>query len=86
MEDYVAVMPGATGKSVEAVTNAAKILGNRLSQVKTNEPVLKLLVSQLSIYAENSPNYQEYAEVVEFLLNKADTFLNLDEKELLANL
>lgn len=85
-QDYIEVMPGATGKSVDQVTNAAKILKNKLTQVKTNEPVLQLLVEQLAIYAEHSPNIEEYKECVEFLANKAEQFLNITEEELLANL
>lgn len=85
-QDYIEVMPAAAGKTLEAVTNAAKILKNKLSQVKTNEPVLQLLVEQLGIYASATPNLEEYQECVDFLLNKADQFLNISEEELLANL
>ena len=85
-QDYVEVMPEATGKSIDQCANAAKLLVNKLNQVRTNEPVLKLLVEQLGIYAENSPNAEEYADCVAFLLNKADTYLNLSEEDLLANL
>jgi len=85
-QDYVEVMPAITGKTLEQVANAAKILMNKLQQVRTNEPVLNLLVEQLAVYAENSPNVEEYQDCVEFLLNKADTFLNVSSEELLANL
>lgn len=85
-QDYVSVMPGVTGKTVAQCTNAAKILQNKLQQVKTNEPVLTLLVEQLAIYSENSPNIEEYKDCVEFLLNKADAYLNISPEELLANL
>lgn len=85
-QDYIEVMPEVTGKTVEQITNASKILTNKLALVKTNEPVLQLLVGQLAIYAENSPNIEEYQECVAFLVDKADTFLNLSEEELLANL
>lgn len=84
--DYCEVMPAATGKTVEQVANAAKILGNKLAQVKTNEPVLQLLVEQLAIYLEHSPNIEEYQDCVAFLINKANNFLNVSEEELLANL
>jgi len=84
--DYVAVMPGVTGKNVEQITNMAKILQNKLTQVRTNEPVLQLVLEQLSVYAENSTNAEEYAECIAFLLNKADTFLNVSPEDLLANL
>jgi len=85
-QDYVEVMPELTGKTIEQVANAAKILASKLTQVRTNEPVLQLLVAQLALYAENSPNVEEYQECVAFLLQKADTFLNISEEELLANL
>lgn len=84
--DYVAVMPEVTGKTVEQVANAAKILAAKLTAVRTNEPVLQLLVGQLALYADNSENIEEFQECVEFLANKADTFLNVSEEELLANL
>lgn len=85
-QDYVEVMPEITGKTIEQVANAAKILASKLTQVRTNEPVLQLLVSQLAVYAENSSNIEEYQDCVAFLLNKADTYLNVSEEELLANL
>jgi hypothetical protein len=85
-QDYVEVMPEATGKKVEQVTNAAAILKDKLTKVKTNTDVLNLLVEQLAIYAENTPNMEEYAECVTFLLNKAETFLNISPEELLQGL
>lgn len=85
-QDYVAVMPSVTGKTVEQVSNAAKILQGKLSQVKTNAPVLQLLVEQLAVYTENSTNIEEYQECVAFLVEKADLLLNVSEEELLANL
>lgn len=84
--DYIEVMPGVTGKTIDQTANAARILAGKLQQARTNEPVLQLLVAQLAIYAENSPNIEEFADCVEFLATKADTFLNVSEEELLANL
>lgn len=85
-KDYVAVMPGVTGKSIEQVTNAAKILLNKFQLVKTNKPVLKLLKDQVSLYANSSPNAEQYSDCIQFLVEKADTFINLDDAALLANL
>lgn len=84
--DYIAVMPAATGKTLEQVTNMTKILANRLSSVKTNEPVLNVVVEQLTIYLGATTNADDFAECVEFLLTKADQFLNITEEELLAAL
>lgn len=84
--DYIEVMPSITGKTPEQVGNAAKILLNKFSSVKTQKPVLKLLKDQLGLYTTNSANAEQYTECVDFLLNKADTLLNMTEADLLANL
>ena len=85
-EDYIAVMPEATGKTIEQVTHMVKVLLGKLNAVKTNKPVLQLVVEQLGVYAEHSENLEEYSDCLAFLLNKAETFLNVSEEELLANL
>ena len=84
--DYVAIMPTATGKSLEQVRNAAKIIKSKFSAVKTNEQVLNLLVDQLGVYLDATTKAEEFAECVEFLLDKADKLLNISPEELLANL
>jgi len=84
--DYVAVMPAVTGKTIEQITNAAKILANKFSAVKTQKPVLSLLKSQLGLYVSNSPNAETYSECAEFLLEKAEKLLNMTDEDLLAAL
>jgi hypothetical protein len=84
--DYVEVMPAVTGKTLDQVSNAAKILLTKLAAVKTNEAVLQLLVEQLALYSDNSPNVEDYQECVAFLIGKANTLLNVSDEELLANL
>jgi len=85
-EDYLAVMPDATGKTIEQCTAMAKILSAKLTPVRTNKPVLQLVVQQLSIWAEKSENASEFEECLNFLLAKVDTFLNVSDSDLLANL
>jgi len=85
-KDYVEVMPSITGKTQEQIGNAAKILLNKFSAVKTQKPVLHLLKDQLALYVSNSLNADQYIDCVEFLLNKADTLLSMTEADLLANL
>ena len=84
--DYVAVIVEATGKSVEAVTNAANILKGKLGSAKTNIPVLNFLVSQLAIYAKTSPSAGEFVDCIEFLSTKADLLLNVSDEDLLKSL
>lgn len=85
-EDYIEVMPAATGKTLDQINNMVKILINKLSSVKTNEPVLNMVKEQLAVYANATANLEDYAECVEFLDNKADTFLNVSPEDLLAAL
>lgn len=85
-KDYAEIMPGITGKDAEKIGNAIKIFLGRLQPAKTNKVVLKALKEQLALWFSKSENAQELSEVYEFLTEKADTFLALDEKELLANL
>lgn len=85
-EDYLEVMPAATGKNIEQITNMTKILLNKLSSVKTAEPILLMVKEQLAIYAESTAALDDFAECVEFLINKADTFLNVSPEDLLAAL
>jgi len=85
-KDYIAVMPAATGKNVEQVTNMAKILTTKLANVKTIKDVLALAIEQLTIYADNSEKIADFAECVEFLAKKADDLLNVSPEELLAAL
>lgn len=84
--DYCEVMPNATGKTMDQVAGAAKILQSKFSAVKTNLPVLNLLVEQIAVYADSSENAGDYTDCIEFLLEKADTLLNVSEEELLAAL
>lgn len=84
--DYIAVMPSVTGKTTDQVGNAAKIILNKFSAVKTNKPVLRLLRDQIGLYVTNSSNAEQYSECVAFLLDKAEALLNLSEADLTANL
>lgn len=84
--DYIAVMPIATGKTLEQVGAAAKILQNKFGTCKTNFDVLSLLVEQLAVYADASENAADFEDCLGFLLTKADTLLNVTQEELLAAL
>lgn len=84
--DYVAIMPGITGKSIDAVSLAAKLFLNKFQSVKTNKPVIEKLKSQLGIYLNATPNAEQFLDCVKFLDEKAIILLQADETALLANL
>lgn len=88
-EDYVKVMGEALkgSKTPEQIDNHRKILLQKFSQHKTNHTVLKFLQEMLAIYMESSPQTAvNYSECVEFLVNKAESLLSVEDKDLLGNL
>ena len=82
-KDYIDLMPGITGKSVEAVTNATVVYLKKFSIVKTNKDVISKLKDQLALYLEHSKNAEQFTEILELLICKADSFLNANDVELL---
>lgn len=82
-KDYIAIMPGITGKAKEKIAMAAKVLVKKFADVKTDKKVITLLKSQLALYANSSPSAEEYVECIQFLDKKADTLLAADSSSLL---
>lgn len=84
--DYIAVMPGITGRTLQQIENAVKILLSKFSAYKSNKPVLAVLRDQLGLYINSSPNAEQYQDCVAALLGKANTLLALTDEQLTANL
>lgn len=78
-KDYVAIMPAVTGKTIDQVGNAAKLLAGRFLAIRTNKPVIQLLKDQLALYTTSSPNAENFVECIEFLNTKATVFINSTE-------
>ena len=76
-------MPAVTSKSVEAVTNATVVYLKKFSIVKTNKEVLSKLKDQLALYMEHTKNGDQFTEILELLVSKADSYLNANDVELL---
>lgn len=77
-KDYIAVMPALTGKSVEAVTNATIVYLKKFAIIKTDKKSLAKLKDQLAIYSE-TPNAEQYLEVLELLVRRCDAYLAADD-------
>ena len=77
-KDYVAVMPGATGKSAQQVALAAKLLASKFNPVKTQKDVITILRDQLAIYANTSTNAESFQDCIKFLSEKAEMLLASD--------
>ena len=84
--DYIEVMPAVTGKTLEQVTRAATLFGQKLSSVKGNKKVLAALRGFLDLYFANTPKSDEFVDCYEFLVNKAEALLAADDADLLKNL
>lgn len=82
-KDYIEVMPAATGKAVEKVALAAKILVGKLNQVKTNKAVLAAMKEFLGIYINVTPNAETFLPCVEFLKDKAEKLINAEDVDLI---
>ena len=76
--DYLAVMPGLTGKSADQVGLATQIYLKKFAMVKTNKPILGKLKEQLALYME-TPNAENFQDVLELLLRRVDAYLSAEE-------
>lgn len=81
--DYLAVMPGLTGKNADQVGLAVAIYLKKFTMVKTNKPILGKLKEQLALYME-TPNAENFQDVLELLLRRVDTYLSAEEAVILA--
>lgn len=82
-EDYVAVMPGLTGKTEKQVQAAADIFLDKFNKHRANKNVIRLLKDQLGIYISNSSNAETFMECVAFLNDKADRLMKADDSSIL---
>lgn len=87
-KDYCAVMPAITGKSAEAVAQAANIFVRKFRDVTGNLKVVEKLRTYLAMYVEApGSKAEEFEDVIEFLVKKASDMLEAQDKEVsLANL
>ena len=83
-QDYLSVMPGLTGKTADQVGLATQIYLKKFAMVKTNKPILGKLKEQLALYME-TPNAENYSDVMELLLRRVDAYLNAEEMVILAD-
>jgi hypothetical protein len=77
-KDYISVMPGLTGKSQDAVTNATIVYLKKFAQIKTDKKSLRKLKEQLGLYTE-TPNAEQFEDVLTLLGRRADSYLAADD-------
>lgn len=78
-KDYIAVMPGATGKSVEKVTAAASLFVERYRRVAGDNAVLAVLQDQLSTFVDAAGEevLAKHERAITFLVNKVEELLSV---------
>ncbi len=81
--EYIAIMPGLTAKTEVQVATAVEVFVKKLAPVKTNKEILKMLQGQLAIFVNNTKKGEEFAEILELLTRKLDTYLQANDVELL---
>ena len=82
--DYIRVMPALTSKSEQAVTNATLVYVKKFAPWKSDKKTIALLKGQLAIYAEQ-PSAEQFAEILDLLVRRADTYLAANELTLVAS-
>lgn len=82
--DYVETMVASAGKTKEQAALATTVYLKKFSQVKSNKEIVSKLKDQLGIYMETSKKAEEYSDVLDLLLRKADALLKADEAVILA--
>lgn len=83
-QDYIETMVASAGKNKEQAALATTVYLKKFSQVKTNKEIVAKLKDQLGIYMESSKKAEEYSDVLDLLLRKADALLKADEAVILA--
>ena len=82
IESYIEAMPAITGKPVDVVKKQAAHLANKFQVLKTHEKKNELLpkfVEMLALYTNSCPDAEQYSAPIEFLVKKADEFMNTDK-------
>jgi hypothetical protein len=78
-QSYIGYMPGATGKSEEAVTNATLVYRKKFAPWKSDKKTLEKLKGQLALYIDGCPDAEQHQEILDMLLRRVDVYLSADD-------
>jgi hypothetical protein len=85
--DYISTMPAVAKKTPEQITNATIIFLKKFTLVKTDKTTLNRLKDQLTLYISSCPSSEQFADVLEVLFSRLDSYLKADDVQMLvANL
>lgn len=83
-KSYIGYMPGATGKTEEAVANATMVYRKKFAPWKSDKKTLTKLKEQLALYVEGCPDAEQHQEILDLLLRRVDVYLKSDDLVALA--
>lgn len=90
IKSYQTHMPALLNKSMDNIKKQATILAAKFQPLKNHEQkdtILPHFINALSVYTSSVPEAENYTACIEFLLKKADQYLNSDNTaDLAANL
>jgi hypothetical protein len=77
--DFLAVMPTVSKKLPEQLANILALFRKKLVPVKTRKDLLAKLKLELELYVNSSQRAEEFADILELLVNRIDTYLKADD-------
>lgn len=86
-ESYLESMPAIIGKPVDTVKKQVSHLTNKFQILKTHERKNELLpkfIEMLTLYVNACPDAEQYSAPIEFLIKRAEDFMNIDKSADLA--
>lgn len=81
LKSYIETMPAVIGKPVDVVKKQASIMAAKFQPLRTHEKKNELLpkfIEMLTLYVSHAQDAEQYGACIEFLLKKADQFMNAD--------
>lgn len=81
--DYKLIMPGVLGKSEKTISNQLKYIMGKFNGCRTQKQIIALLAGYLGQYAEATKIKDDVREVLEYLLGRAKTLLEVTEEKLI---
>lgn len=81
IKSYIEQMPAVLGKPMDNIKKQASILAQKFQPLRAHEKkneILPNFVNVLTLYANNVPEAEQYSAILEFLVKKAEQFMEQD--------
>lgn len=88
IKSYIETMPAVIGKPVDVVKKQAAIMAQKFQPLKNHEKKAEILpkfIEMLGLYANNAADAEQFTGPIEFLIKKAEQFMNQENNTDLAS-